>query len=238
MNHILVTCLTIALALAGARVCADEAPAGPAAAGVPAGQAQPESPGAQPGAAPAAAPEKPALQPPGSIYAEAFDKVVETARNGWMEDPLRHLEGDMSHCVGELTALKTDRPVQQRQDQIATRLDAVIKQLEKECSGGGGGGGGDKPLGRSILAKGPGGQGDMHDPKAGDKQWASLPPKQREQILQSRTEGFPPGFESLLQSYYQRLAQEQVDEPGAAAGEASAPPATDDQEAPAGGGAQ
>jgi hypothetical protein len=161
-----------------------------------------------------AAPEQPAeLLPPRSIYDAAFDE----ARVGWMRDPLRHIEGDMSHCVGELTAFKTDRPVQQRQDKIADRLDAIIKQLEKECSGGGGGGANpSSPLARSTLAKGPGGQGEMHDPKAGDKQWAGLPPKQREQILQSRTEGFPPGFESLLQSYYQRLAQEQLEEPDAA----------------------
>src|SRR5207237_435646 len=36
------------------------------------------------------------------------------------------------------------------------------------------------------------------------------PPRQRDAIIQSKTEGFPPGYESLLQSYYQRLAQEKV----------------------------
>jgi len=155
--------------------------------------------------------EKPAIAPPRAVYDEAFDRVVYKAQNGWLEDPLKHLEGDMSHVVGELTAYKTDKPVQQVQDKVTSRLDALIKILEKECNGSAGGGANpSKPLGRSVLAKGPGGQGAMHDPKAGDKQWASLPPKQREQILQSRTEGFPPGFESLLQSYYQRLAQEQV----------------------------
>lgn len=173
-------------------------------------------------------PHKPEIAPPRSIYDQAFDKAVDKAKNGWLEDPLRHLEGDMSHVVGELTAFKTDKPVQQRQDTVTGRLDTLIKMLEKECSGSGGGGANpSKPLGRSILAKGPGGQGAMHDPKAGDKQWASLPPKQREQILQSRTEGFPAGFESLLQSYYQRLAQEQVEDgsasPGGEGGEGARP---------------
>ena len=213
--------LAISVLLGGAFARADDdgaaAPAPAAAEAATDGRAEPAP------EAPPPAPAQPAeLAPPRSIYDVAFDE----ARVGWMRDPLRHLEGDMSHCVGDLTAFKTDRPVQQRQDKIASRLDAIIRQLEKECSGGGGGGANPtKPLSRSILAKGPGGQGEMHDPKAGDKQWASLPPKQREQILQSRTEGFPPGFESLLQSYYQRLAQEQLGESDAGGPEG---PANDD----------
>jgi hypothetical protein len=213
-----------------ADVPAPEQPPAPAATeqGKPADAA---APAPQLGNAPAAEAEKPAVAPARSVYDQAFDKVIDKAQNGWLEDPFKHIEGDMSHVVGELTAFKTDKPVQQVQDKVTTRLDALIKQLDKECNSGGGGGGGGKPLGRSILAKGPGGQGAMHDPKAGDKQWASLPPKQREQILQSRTEGFPPGFESLLQSYYQRLAQEQVggdDAQPAPAGEGDAAPASGD----------
>ena len=34
------------------------------------------------------------------------------------------------------------------------------------------------------------------------------PPKLRSEILQSTTEGFPPGYENLLQSYYQQLSEE------------------------------
>ena len=52
--------------------------------------------------------------------------------------------------------------------------------------------------------------GDLHGANNQGKDWKILPPKQREQILQSKTEGFPPGYEALLQSYYQRLAQEKV----------------------------
>jgi hypothetical protein len=67
-----------------------------------------------------------------------------------------------------------------------------------------------KPMPKSILAKGPGGSGPLHDPKSGTKQWGDLSPKEREQITQSQTEGFPPGYESVLSSYYNRLAQEKV----------------------------
>ena len=162
------------------------------------------------------APEKPELKPPQSVYDQAFDSAYKKVTEGWLEDPLKFIEGDMHHCVGELTAFKTDKPVQVVQDKVVTRLDAVIKLLEKQCNGSAGSGGG-RPLQRSVIAKGPGGMGEMHDPKQGDKQWASLPPKQREQILQSQTQGFPPGFEAILQSYYERLAQEQLEDAAAAA---------------------
>lgn len=127
------------------------------------------------------------------------------------EDPLRYLSGDMGYIVTDLSALKTDKPVQVKQERVVARLDELIKMLEKSCKGGSGGGANPtRPLNDSILARGPGGQGAMIDPKQGDKQWASLPEKQREQILQSQTEGFPPGYERILQSYYQRLSEEKV----------------------------
>jgi hypothetical protein len=174
-----------------------------------------------PAAANAKAEPKP-IQPPQSIYDQAFDNAYKKATEGWLEDPLKFIHGDMTQSQGELTELKTGKPTQKVQDEAVTRLDAVIKLLDKQCNGAGGGSNPTKPLNKTIIAKGPGGQGDMHDPKAGDKQWASLPPKQREQILQSKTQGFPPGFESILQSYYERLAQEQVEDASAAPAPADA----------------
>jgi hypothetical protein len=50
----------------------------------------------------------------------------------------------------------------------------------------------------------------LSDPKASEKAWGNLSPKERQQILQSKTDGFPAGYESLLQTYYKRLAAEQV----------------------------
>ena len=127
------------------------------------------------------------------------------------EDPLRFVAADMGVIVTDLSSLKTDKPVQTKQEKVVARLDELIVALEKACKGGGGGGPNPtRPLNDSVLAKGPGGQGEMIDPKQGDKQWASLPPKQRDQILQSQTEGFPPGYERILQSYYQRLSEEKV----------------------------
>jgi hypothetical protein len=183
------------------------------------------------------------LKAPQSIYDQAFDNAYKKATEGWLEDPLKFIHGDMTVSQGDLSDMKTGKPTQKVQDQAVTRLDAVIKLLDKQCNGGAGSNPNPtKPLNKTMIAKGPGGQGDMHDPKAGDKQWASLPPKQREQILQSKTQGFPPGFESILQSYYERLAQEQVEDAAATApaadaaknaGPASATPAPPATPAPA-----
>ena len=130
------------------------------------------------------------------------------------EDPLRFLAGDMTGIMGDLSRYMTDKPVQIKEEKVVGELDYLIKLLEKQCGGSGSGSplNPTRPRADSILANGPGGINDLHDPKAGEKMWGNLPPKQREQILQSKTEGFPPGFESILQSYFMRLAQEHAGE--------------------------
>ena len=132
------------------------------------------------------------------------------------DDPLAEITNQMTDIVGELAQLKTDHPVQEKQKQVVSQLDAIIAELEQQCKNGKAGGGRNptKPLADSVIAGGPGGMGDLINPTSGTRNINTLPPKQREAILQSKTEGFPPGYESLLQSYYQRLAQEKMgDEP-------------------------
>ena len=87
--------------------------------------------------------------------------------------------------------------------------------------GTGGGPGGVKPAEKSTLAKGPGGMGELKTPKKTGKGYDDLTPKEREKILQSKTEGFPPGFEDVLADYYRRLAKAD----GAAAEPAAEKPA-------------
>ena len=119
----------------------------------------------------------------------------------------------MGYIVDDLTDQKTDLPVQDKQKKVVSELDVIIKELEEQMKKSGAGPGGKnptKPAPKSTLAKGPGGSGPLHDPKAGTKNWGDLTPKEREQITQSQTEGFPPGYEAVLASYYNRLAQEKV----------------------------
>ena len=133
------------------------------------------------------------------------------------EDPLAAITEKMTDVVGDLAELKTDHPVQEKQRQVVAKLDEIIMQMEKQKSKSGNGGGNNptKPMADSVIAKGPGGIGDLRDPKSGTRNFNNLPAKERDAILQSKTEGFPPGYENLLQSYYQRLAQEKVNDDGA-----------------------
>jgi hypothetical protein len=136
---------------------------------------------------------------------------------GAPKDPIQTINRHLGRITGELADAKTNEPVQTQQKKAVADLDSVIKQLEDEMKQGGGSGSNPnptKPMQKSILAGGPGGSGPLHDPKAGIKPWGDLSPKEREQIMQSQTEGFPAGYESVLSSYFNRLAQEKVNSEG------------------------
>ncbi len=133
----------------------------------------------------------------------------------WMQDPLVYLEQDMSRAVEALSKHRSDKPVQDQQAEILRKMDVLIAQLEEAqknmqsaCGGGqqAGDGQGGGPMQDSQLGGGPGGMGDLRDPSRPTKQWTDLPPKDREKILQSTTEGFPAGYEEVLEEYYRRLA--------------------------------
>lgn len=143
-----------------------------------------------------------------------IDDAVRGASQTRMSDPLRFISRDMNSVAADLSELQTGKPVQAKEQQVVAQLDDVIKMLEASCkkSGTGGSLNPSKPMTDSKLGGGPGGIHELTDPKASEKVWGNLSPKQREQILQSKTDGFPAGYESLLQSYYKRLAAEQVNE--------------------------
>lgn len=127
--------------------------------------------------------------------------------NDWLKDPFRHLQTDMVDVIDDLAEGKTHPPAHVTEPKILSRLDVLIKILEKQCKKGGGGNG-RMPLRRSMLARGPGGVGDLNAPRSNRRKWAELTPKERERILQSRTEGFPAEYEDILGEYYRRLATE------------------------------
>jgi hypothetical protein len=131
-------------------------------------------------------------------------------------DPLEPISNHMTDVVSDLSDLKTDEPVQVKQKQVVTDLDAIIEEMNKACNGSGSScANPTRPLANTKIIGGPGGQGEMHDGKGGDNQWGQLPDKERDQILQAGNEGFPPGYEKVLAGYYQRLSQEKVaDEAG------------------------
>lgn len=141
-------------------------------------------------------------------------------------DPLRDLAESLMGITEDLQALQTGLPVQQKQQGVIAALDKLIAQIEKQqsqcksCSGSGSAASRNpsKPLAKSTIVGGPGGIGDLHAPRSGQKSLDSISPRLREQITQSQNEGFPPGYQQLLEQYYKRLAERR--------GEDSAAPAT------------
>jgi hypothetical protein len=127
------------------------------------------------------------------------------------ENPLVDIVTDMSVVVRDLSKLRTGKPTQETQQQVVTKLDELIKRLEQQCAdcrGGASGANPTRPLADSVIMGGPGGVGDLHAPSKGGKNWGELPPHQRDRILQSQTEGFPPHYQKILERYYKRLAEE------------------------------
>lgn len=158
-------------------------------------------------AAPPDSAKKPAMQK----LADEFDLIpgLLAGPKGHSDgDPLRTISRRMTVIHGDLSQFETDQPVQIRERQVVRSLDELIAALERHCSGLGRG---NRPNGGrkdSIIVNGDPAFGELHGVNANARQWSQLPPKLRKEILQSKTDGFPPGYESLLQSYYQQLAEE------------------------------
>jgi hypothetical protein len=57
--------------------------------------------------------------------------------------------------------------------------------------------------------RGPGGQNAMRAPQNDGRDWADLSPKERQKILQSKTDGFPAGYDEILADYFRRVARAQ-----------------------------
>jgi hypothetical protein len=126
-------------------------------------------------------------------------------------DPLGGVTEDMADVCEELMSLSTGEVPQQTQRTIVSKLDKIIDMLEQECAkcrGGGSGANPNKPLADSAIIGGPGGSGDLHAERSAGKDWAQLPAKERERIMQSLTEGFPAHYQRILERYYKRLAEE------------------------------
>ncbi len=135
----------------------------------------------------------------------------------------------MTGVVDTLGQKQTGEPVQGEQKEIVRNLDALIAELEKECQNCKGGikkkGSGLKD---SIIRGGEGGMGALINQDEGNKDWGKLSERERDRILQSMSEGFPPEYRTVLERYYRRLAEEKsAKTPGSASkGNNSVAPAT------------
>jgi len=117
----------------------------------------------------------------------------------------------MSGVTDELNKTVTGKPVQVAQKGIVDDLDALIASLEKECQNCKNGMKKNNPMRGmvdSTISSGTGGIGTLLNPGENGKDWGKLSPRERDRILQSMSEGFPPEYRTVLERYYRRLADE------------------------------
>ena len=127
------------------------------------------------------------------------------------EPPAVAITGKMVGVTDELNRKQTGKPVQTEQKQIVDDLDKLIASLEKKCENCRNGRKNNRPsrpLPESVIRQGTGGVGDLVDPRESAKDWAKLSDRERDRILQSMSEGFPPEYRVVLERYYRRLAEE------------------------------
>jgi hypothetical protein len=119
--------------------------------------------------------------------------------------------GKMAGVTDELNRKLTGKPVQTEQKAIVQDLDTMIAKLEKQRENNRGGIKNNNPnegMKDSMIRRGQGGIGDLVNPDEGGKDWAKLSGRERDRILQSMSEGFPPEYRMVLERYYRRLAEE------------------------------
>jgi len=134
--------------------------------------------------------------------------------------PIPAISEEMTGVAGDLAKTQTGEPVQTQEKTIVHDLDVLIAELEKQCANCKGGIKKNNPRGGmndSMISRGTGGIGDLVDPSESNKDWAKLSGRERDRILQSMSEGFPPEYRTVLERYYRRLADEKAAPPSGTA---------------------
>lgn len=139
------------------------------------------------------------------------------------DPPAAAIAGKMAVVTDDLNRNETGKPVQAAQKAIVHDLDELIASLEKQCQNCRNGMKRNNPnrgMADSTISSGTGGVGTLLNPGDNGKDWGKLSGRERDRILQSMSEGFPPEYRTVLERYYRRLADEK---PGSASdGEARA----------------
>jgi hypothetical protein len=136
------------------------------------------------------------------------------------EPPTAVIAAKMAGVTDELNRNETGKQVQTEQKAIVNDLDELIAKLEKEFQNFKGGRRGLKAFrgaDESTIGSGPGGIGTLINPADSGQDWGKISSRERDRILQSMSEGFPPEYRTVLERYYRRLAEEKG---GSAAGAA------------------
>jgi hypothetical protein len=151
------------------------------------------------------------------------------------EPPAVAIAAKMASVTDDLNRNETGKPVQTEQKAIVRDLDELIASLEKQCQACKNGMRGYKairPADESRIGSGPGGIGTLINPADTGKDWGKLSSRERDRILQSMSEGFPPEYRTVLERYYRRLAEEKGGSAAGAAPKASGAEAPKEADAP------
>ena len=147
------------------------------------------------------------------------------------DPPAAAIATKMAGVTDELNRKETGKPVQTEQKAIVRELDELIASLEKQCAKCQGGLKNNNPkigMRDSMISSGTGGIGALVNPADNGKDWAKLSGRERDRILQSMSEGFPPEYRTVLERYYRRLAEEKGGPAAATADDAKAATAPKD----------
>src|SRR5262249_44833425 len=115
------------------------------------------------------------------------------------------IAGRMAGVVDDLNRQETGPPVQTEQKGIVGDLDELIASLEKQLQANRAGIKRNRPMQGmrdSMISSGTGGVGPLGNPNDLGKDWGKLSPRERDRILQSMSEGFPPEYRTVLERYY------------------------------------
>ena len=132
---------------------------------------------------------------------------------GRAEERIDGITEKMTVVIDDLDRSDTGKPVQTKQKEVLDDLDKLIADLEKQCQACRAGVKRNNPnrgMRDSMISRGTGGSGPLSDPGESQKDWAKLSARERDRILQSMSEGFPPEYRTILERYYRRLADEKA----------------------------
>lgn len=137
-------------------------------------------------------------------------------------DSLDEISRIMDNIEIRLGHGRAGKRVRKEEEDVISKLDKMIKELEDKQKSGGGGGGvsggkaGDtanpsQPM-QDSMPGGIRGPGNVDAKDVGEKSgWGDLPPKERQRALQQLGKDFPSHYRDVITEYFRKLAREGAD---------------------------
>ena len=142
-----------------------------------------------------------------SALAQLMEKDLERLQDKSLEMVSRK----MKSVERNLDSGNAGEKVQNSEEEIVKMLDSMIEEMEQESQNQ------KKQMSRSLKpgkpsekAKPSGGKGPGHVTRRElkfEKEWGTLPEKEREEILQQLGRDFPPHYREAIEQYFRRIAE-------------------------------